>query len=91
MKTVFRIMPLIILPLTINFPTVSLLRTHLKHLLHVLHYLNSSSSQTGGVYLLDDLQLLLPGSSRPAQAPVYPRSSKDPREDQTPVLRHAPE
>lgn len=91
MKTVFRIMPLIILPLTINFPTVSLLRTHLKHLLHVLHYLNSSSSQTGGVYLLDDLQLLLPGSSRPAQAPVYQRSSKDPGEDQTPVLRHAPE
>lgn len=45
----------------------------------------------GGVYVLDDVQLLLPGPGGPAQTPSGQTEAEDPREDRTPYLRPAPE
>lgn len=96
MKTVFRIMPLVIFPLTINFPTVSKSFAHICYCSHIvkktsLKYPFFFLQTSGSLYLLADLKLLLPVSSGSAQTPLNQKKVEDSWKDQAPGLRSATE
>lgn len=95
MKTVFRIMPLVIFPLTINFPTVSDSFAHICYCSHKKHRWNISLfffvQTSGSLYLLADLKLLLSVPSGSAQTPLNQKKVEDPWKDQAPGLRSATE